>query len=172
MSELTDFRAEKDAFFRSDHQAPLTPPQQQSFQGLAYYDESEALALEIEPEPFDDPEVVPMQTSTGDEAQYLRWARIHFSVEDAEAALTVYRDPASGGYFLPFQDANAGGETYGAGRYLDVELLPDGKLHVDFNYAYNPYCAYNEQWSCPIPPSENRLSVAIRAGEQTFVDGH
>ena len=172
MSELSDFRAAKDAFFRSDHQSPLTPPQQQAFAGLAYYEESEALATELEPQPFDNPEVIAMMTSTGEEAQYLRWARIHFSVDGTEAALAVYRDSTSGSLFLPFQDANAGGETYGAGRYLDIEPLPDGKLNVDFNYAYNPYCAYNEQWSCPIPPAENRLSVAIRAGERTYVDGH
>ncbi|MBK6663441.1 MAG: DUF1684 domain-containing protein [Thermoflexaceae bacterium] len=61
-------------------------------------------------------------------------------------------------------------ETYGAGRYLDVEPLPDGRLHVDFNYAYNPYCAYNDAWSCPIPPRENMLNVHIRAGERTFHD--
>ena len=119
-----------------------------------------------------DPQVVPMQTSTGDEAEYLRWARIRFTVGGDEAQLTVYRDPSSGGYFLPFQDANAGGETYGAGRYLDLEARDDGRLHVDFNYAYNPYCAYNERWSCPLPPAENRLTVALRAGEKIFDDEH
>ena len=113
-----------------------------------------------------------MQTSTGDVASYLRWARIHFEVDHETAELTVYRDAQSGAFFLPFQDANAGGETYGAGRYLEVEELEDGRLHVDFNYAYNPYCAYNERWSCPIPPAENRLTVAIRAGEKTFDDEH
>jgi hypothetical protein len=71
-----------------------------------------------------------------------------------------------GGYFLPFMDATSGDETYGAGRYLEIEPLPGGKLLVDFNMAYNPYCAYNEYWSCPIPPKENRLSVPIEAGEK------
>jgi uncharacterized protein (DUF1684 family) len=112
-----------------------------------------------------------MQTSTGDVASYIRWARISFAVDGETAELTVFKDAQSGSLFLPFQDANAGGETYEAGRYLDVEQH-DGRLHVDFNYAYNPYCAYNEMWSCPIPPAENRLAVAVRASERSFDDEH
>ena len=109
-----------------------------------------------------------MQTSTGDKAVYLRWARVSFQVEGQGATLTVYRDPGSGALFLPFQDANAGGETYGSGRYLEVEEAANGRLHLDFNYAYNPYCAYSDGWSCPMPLPENRLHVPIRAGEQNY----
>ena len=74
----------------------------------------------------------------------------------------------SGELFLPFADATSGVETYGAGRYLEPEALPDGRMSVDFNYAYNPYCAYNERWSCPITPAENRIDVPIRGGERIF----
>ncbi|MEE8338169.1 MAG: DUF1684 domain-containing protein [Dehalococcoidia bacterium] len=171
MSALSEFRAAKDDFFRSDHQSPLQPRQQAEFEGLSYYDEDAALSLGIAPAPFDEQAVIEMQTSTGEVASYLRWARISFEVAGEAAELTVFKDVQSGSLFLPFQDANAGGETYGAGRYLDIEQH-DGRLHVDFNYAYNPYCAYNEQWSCPIPPAENRLTVAIRAGERSFDDTH
>ena len=69
---------------------------------------------------------------------------------------------------MPFVDALAGRETYGAGRYVEPERLDDGKLLVDFNQAYNPYCAYNANWSCPLPPRENRLQVPIRAGEKIY----
>ena len=79
--------------------------------------------------------------------------------------LTLYKDTDGADFFLPFADATSGNETYGAGRYLDVESLPDGRLLVDFNYSYNPYCAYNANWRCPLTPSENRIKVAIRAGE-------
>ena len=168
--DLADFRREKDEFFRSHPQSPLTPEQRRNFTGLRYYEPNEALSFLALPERFEEPELVEMQTSTGDTATYLRWARISFLVDGREASLTVYRDPASNGLFLPFQDANAGGETYGAGRYLDVEELPDGRIAVDFNLAYNPYCAYNEQWSCPIPLPENRLRVAIPAGEKSWDD--
>ncbi len=74
------------------------------------------------------------------------------------------------GFFLPFADALAGDETYGAGRYLEPEPAGDDRLLIDFNLAYNPYCAYNPNWSCPITPAENRLKVAIRAGEKVFDD--
>ncbi len=171
MSELSEFRASKDDFFRTDHNSPLQAPQQAAFAGLKYYDEDPALSFDLEPSPFDEQELIEMQTSTGDVASYVRWARIGFEVDGEAAELTVFKDAEAGSLFLPFQDANAGGETYGAGRYLDVEQH-DGRLHVDFNYAYNPYCAYNEQWSCPIPPAENRLTVAIRAGERSFDDTH
>jgi uncharacterized protein (DUF1684 family) len=168
MSDLDDFRAAKDEFFRRDQQSPLTPEQQRGFGGLRYYPERPDLVLELSLERNEDPERVEMVTSTGGIAVYSRWASIRFDVDGEPAALTVYRDTGSGDLFLPFQDANAGGETYGAGRYLDVPVLEDGRLLVDFNYAYNPYCAYNEHWSCPIPPPENHLRVPIRAGEMTY----
>jgi len=87
-------------------------------------------------------------------------------VEGEEASLTVYSNEY--GFFIPFVDSQAGKVTYGAGRYLDPELKEDGMLILDFNLAYNPYCAYNELYSCPIPPAENRLSVPIKAGEKNY----
>lgn len=168
MPTIEDFRRRKDAFFRDDPQSPLAPAQRETFAGLSYYDEAPSLRVVATPEPFDDQELMPMQTSTGEPAHYLRWARVRFAVDGRPAELTLFRHPGSGEIFLPFQDANAGGETYGAGRYVEVEELPDGDVVVDFNYAYNPYCAYNEQWSCPLPPLENRLRVAIRAGEKSY----
>ncbi len=95
---------------------------------------------------------------------------MRFRVDGAEAALTVYRDLEQGALFVPFRDATSGMESYGAGRYLEPEPAPGGRLHVDFNYAYNPYCAYNDAWSCPLPPAENTLRVPIRAGERAFHD--
>jgi len=75
--------------------------------------------------------------------------------------------------FLPFKDATAAsGETYGTGRYLDIRQLPDGRLLLDFNYAYKPYRAYNHQWSCPVTPAENVLQVPSRAGERAFPSAH
>src|SRR5690606_13641077 len=117
-SELSEFRRAKDEFFANDPRSPLTAEQRRRFRGLKYYDENPALAVVAEPEVFESPEMVEMQTSTGDTAPFLRWARVHFEVDGQPAGLTVYRDPVSGELFLPFQDANAGGETYGAGRYL------------------------------------------------------
>ncbi len=168
MSELAEFRAAKDAFLADDPHSPLTPLQHRTFTGLAYFEERPELALTLRPEPFERPELIAMQTSTGETAIYERWARAHFEVDGAPAALTIYRDPESGALFAPFRDATSGDESYGAGRYVEPEQAPDGNVLLNFNYAYNPYCAYSERWSCPLPPEENRLAVPIRAGERSF----
>ena len=171
MSQLTDFRAAKDEFFRTGHDSPLVADQRERFGGLDYDDENPDLVLELTPEVFPDQELVEMQTSTGTVANYWRWANVRFEVDGEPVELTIFRDARSANLFLPFVDANAGRETYGAGRYLELHPLEGGRLLVDFNYAYNPYCAYNEQWTCPIPPAENRLPVVIRAGERIYEDG-
>ena len=171
MSDLTDLRQEKDTFFKTHPQSPLPRDQRRSFTGLSYFPENEALRLELPVEVFDNQETVQMQTTTGDVRDFVRYGRIKFSVDGQEAELTLYSNEH--GFFLPFADALAGTETYGAGRYLEPEPLADGRLLVDFNLAYNPYCAYNEMYSCPITPKENRVKVAVRAGEKTFQDaGH
>ncbi|HEU5101304.1 MAG TPA: DUF1684 domain-containing protein [Roseiflexaceae bacterium] len=168
MTELEHFRAQKDAFFKTHRQSPLTAGQRVAFEGLRYFPENPELRLVLPLEQFADKDGIVMQTSTGDERGYIRYGRLYFMVDGQEVALTVYADEHSGAFFLPFVDALRGRETYGAGRYLEPELLGDGRLLVDFNLAYNPYCAYNEDWSCPITPPENRLAVPIRAGEQLY----
>jgi len=166
MSELTDFRREKDEFFGYHPQSPLTPEQKHRFTGLQYFPENEALRLEVEAELLFDQQPMQMQTSTGGVQTYVRHARFKFQVDGQDAELTIYQ--SENGYFLPFVDSLAGKETYPAGRYLEPESLPGNRFLVDFNLAYNPYCAYNEMWSCPITPAENRLKVPIRAGEKLF----
>ena len=166
MSELTDFRAEKDEFLGRHPQSPLTPEQKRGFVGLQYFPENDALRLEVQAEPLFDQQPMQMQTSTGGVQMYIRHARFKFQVDGQEAELTIYQ--SENGYFLPFVDSLAGKETYPAGRYLEPESLPGNRFLVDFNLAYNPYCAYNEMWSCPITPAENRLKVPIRAGEKLF----
>ena len=166
MTELEEFRAGKDEFFGSHPQSPLTPDQKRNFNGLNYFPENTPLRLEVEVEPLDDERPMHMQTTTGGVQVYVRQGRFKFSVDGQEAELTLFR--GEHGYFLPFVDSLAGEETYPAGRYLEPEELPNGRFLVDFNIAYNPSCAYNEAWSCPITPAENRLKVPIRAGEKIF----
>ena len=168
MSELTEFREHKDHFMAHDEQSPLTHEQQHDFAGLSYFEEDPGLKFEIEPEEDRTQEVVEMQTSTGDVASYMRWGRIALSVDGQSSELTLYRGVDDDELFLPFADATSGPETYGAGLYLEVQPVDGGKVVVDFNYAYNPYCAYNERWSCPITPPENRLRVPVRAGERNY----
>jgi hypothetical protein len=170
MSELEAFRKEKDDFFKDHPQSPLTPEQKRNFKGLNYFPENPDLQLEIEAEDLPKKERIEMQTSTGDIQEYYRHSRIQFKVEGKEAELTIYEGP--NGFFLPFIDSLAGKETYPAGRYLEPEELSGGRFRIDFNVAYNPYCAYNEHWSCPLTPFENRLKVPIRAGEKLFDTEH
>ena len=171
MSELSEFRAEKDAFFREHPQSPLTPEQRADLDGLAYFDETPELRIEaaLETEGVDRDEPIVMQTTTGGEQTYRRAGVVRFEVEGEPTQVTLFSSPDMHELFLPFRDATSGKETYGAGRYLEVEPpRTDGTVVVDFNLAYNPYCAYNPEWSCPIPPGENWLGVPIRAGEQSF----
>jgi len=166
MSELQEFRASKDEFFAHHPQSPLTSEQRRVFRGLAYFDENEDLQLEVLVEKFPEQKQVMIQTSTGQTQVYTRYGKFKFSVDGQEAELTLYS--SDNGFFLPFADSLAGEETYPAGRYLEPDPLPGDHFLVDFNMAYNPYCAYNEMWSCPLTPSENRLKVPIRAGEKMF----
>jgi len=166
MNSLQSFRIAKDEFFTQDPQSPLTREQKRAFHGLEYFPEAPDLRFELQVEEFDQKDEIEMQTSTGDVQSYTRYGRIRFPVEGQEAELTIYANPD--GFFLPFVDSLAGKETYPAGRYLEPELLPDGKFLIDFKLAYNPYCAYNDLWSCPLTPFENRLKVPIRAGEKNF----
>lgn len=175
MSELDEFRADKDSFFREHPQSPLDPEQQAAFRGLEYFPENPGLVIraELETEGVDLEETIVMQTTTGGEQTYRRSGVVRFEVEGEPAQVTLFASPEIHELFLPFRDATSGKETYGAGRYLEVEP-PDlrGRVVIDFNYAYNPYCAYNPNWSCPIPPGENWLAVPIRAGEKTFAGAH
>ena len=98
---------------------------------------------------------------------------VRFEVDGHPTQLTLYRSDETDGLFVPFRDATSGIDSYGAGRYLEVEPPDaDGEVEVDLNYAYNPFCAYNPNWSCPIPPIENWLPVPIRAGERTYPGAH
>lgn len=166
MTDLQAFRAEKDDFFAHHPQSPLTREQKRCFKGLAYFPENASLRCEVTVIEFPDKPEIEMQTSTGEVQVFKCFGRFRFTVEGQEAELTIYYN--ENGYFLPFADALAGKETYPAGRYLEPEPIPGGKFLVDFNLAYNPYCAYNDRWSCPLPPAENRLKVPVRAGEKIF----
>ena len=177
MNELTHFRSEIDHFMGFHPQSPLSPEQQANFEELAYYAPNEALVLVVPIEQFAATEpMIEMETSTGDVRPYRRWGRFSFEVAGEVASLTIYSDIYGQEFFLPFRDATNGQETYGAGRYLDnhrpgVWDLGNGRVKIDLNYSYNPYCAYQSTYSCPLPPRENWLKVPIRAGEKKFEQG-
>lgn len=159
-------RAEKDRFFRTSPYSPI--PDRAGFTGLNYYPPDPAYRYTLPLEPAEQPEPLLFQTSTGDERTYTRIGVVDFEVEGQPARLALYQSDEHEELFLPFRDATSGNETYGAGRYLEPERLAGGEIVVDFNLAYNPFCAYSEDYSCPLPPFENHLKVAIRAGEKAY----
>jgi uncharacterized protein (DUF1684 family) len=169
MSILLDHRAHKDAFFRSSGQSPLTPEQQEIFKGLSYFDEAPALRIVATLRAIPSPEPIQMKTSTGHIAPFVKVGTVEFALNGTQQCLQLYQADDHDDLFLPFMDATSGKESYGGGRYLDVERRLDGTIILDFNLAYNPYCAFDPaKWSCPLPPLENRLTVRIEAGEKKF----
>lgn len=168
-NQLQHFRQSIDAFMKQHPQSPLDRQQKRQFNGLNYYPEDKALIFEVDVEPIESLEALHIPTSTGQDVSYTRWGKATIEVNGEAATLTILSD-SSGGLFLPFRDATSGKETYGAGRYMDdhrpaIEYIGRNRLRLNFNYAYAPYCAYSPDYSCPLPPRENWLSVPIRAGE-------
>ena len=166
---MTDYdtqRAQKDEFFKHGHHSPLPHERRGDFTALSYFEPDEALVFTVTPERGDGAELR-IDTSDGQQRVYKRAAVARFEVGGEEVSLALY-DSGHPGYFLPFRDKTSGKETYGAGRYLDIEPNADGTVTMDFNLAYNPYCAYNDAYSCPLPPVENWLQVPIEAGEKDF----
>jgi uncharacterized protein len=168
-NELKRFRAEKDHVFTHDPGSPLTEDARHAFKGLVYFDENPGLIIKATVDRDVEEGEVRMATSTGEEQVYRRYGVVRFNVDGETAQLTLYASDDSDDLFVPFRDATSGHESYGAGRYLEVHAHGDD-VTIDFNYAYNPNCAYDPAWSCPVPPAENWLKVAIRAGEKAFAD--
>ncbi len=166
MDDVNRHREHKDEFFRHSPQSPLPHHRRHDFAGLAYYPPDESLVFTMPVDAQVEGELT-VQTSDGQQRTYRRAGRVRFEVDGEPAELTLYTT-GHPGYFVPFRDATSGSETYGAGRYLDLEPNEDGTVTVDFNYAYNPFCAYDDAYSCPLPPVENWLRVPIRAGEKDF----
>ncbi|MHA2296283.1 MAG: DUF1684 domain-containing protein [Candidatus Hodarchaeales archaeon] len=161
-------RKEKDDFFRYDHHSPLTPEQKESFKELVYFPVNPDYRFRGSLDLFEDPELIDIMTNTGQIQKYLRYGKFKFSI-GKDYFLTVYKAPDSDYFFVPFKDGTSGKESYGAGRYLELSPVDEeNEFILDINQAYNPYCAYNESWTCPVPPRENWLDVRIEAGEKNF----
>ena len=122
-----------------------------------------------------------MPTYSGTKKTFVKYGKVRFRLNGKKQTLTIYRSlslqtlPQYRDYlFLPFKDKTSGNDTYGGGRYIDLKTsdVKDGAFLLDFNKAYNPYCAYSEGYNCPIPPKENSLVVPIEAGEKNYAKEH
>ena len=167
---LTRFRKEKDEFFRAGDDSPLPTGQRGFFTGLRYFDPDPSLRFETRLKRYSNPASVMMTTSKGTRQLFNRVGYFEFSLDGEPTKVQAFQsaereDPS---IFIPFRDGTSGKDSYGAARYLDLEVEHDDSYALDFNNAYNPYCAYSEDYVCPLPPQENWLSVPVRAGEKKY----
>lgn len=170
-AELTAERAKKDNYMRTNAESPI--PDKATFKGLSYFDADPAfrvLAM-LEPFPEGKAEKLVIKLTDGSDEIYEKYAHATFTLDGKECRLLVLKFQNS--LSVLFQDATSGRETYGGGRYIDIEpnTVANNQVVIDFNAAYNPYCAYNPTYACPLPPPENKLPAAVKAGERYVHEG-
>ncbi len=166
------WRASRDGLFAQHPQSALSTQERRDFEGLHYFVYDPSWRFEVEVEPDGSDRVAIANSSRGVTA-FTRFGTVTIRHGDSEGTLSLFwLEGYAGGVFLPFRDATNGAETYGGGRYLldsakGADLgSRDGRVILDFNYAYHPSCVYDEFWSCPLAPPDNRLEFAVRAGER------
>ena len=180
VAAVEGFREDKDDYFRHGEGSPLPEDERDSFEGLPYFPVDPDLrfeGLELAPYAGSEPQRFQIPTSDGQLRPAHRAGSLHFELGGEPRSLAAYvmdGHTASGhegheilpSVFVPFLDATSGHETYGAGRYLDIEPEDDGTYSLDFNLAYHPSCVYDVRFSCPLTPAENRLPSRVEAGER------
>ncbi|MGN6645467.1 MAG: DUF1684 domain-containing protein [Cytophaga sp.] len=164
------YREQKNDHFRKSIKSPIKD--KENFTGLSYFDYSEKYKIKAFITFTQDTQVVSMLRTDGKRSFYIAFAKASFKIDNKLQTLTLYKYPDDIQnkplLFVPFYDASNGNTTYTGGRYLDVELSSNKTIILDFNYAYNPFCVYNYQYTCPIVPKENTLDVVINAGEKSY----
>jgi uncharacterized protein (DUF1684 family) len=169
--DLQRFRVEKDSFLQVSPRSPIKKEDRRAFQHLKYYDVNPAFVVRATLSRNENPPPLTITTTKGENRDAVNYGTLSFTLLGRKLYLSVFkfsdqRDEQS--LFVPFTDSTSAKETYGAGRYIDLDENVTGEYVLDFNRAYNPYCAYNENYSCPIPPRGNRLPIAITAGEKVY----
>lgn len=166
-------REEKNLFLKNDTGSPFNMDSTIKFTALNYYAPDLKYKVTADIMPISPKKVIVLPTSDGIEKKYLEYAYAEFKLEGKENKLLILEvmdaGPYKGTLFLAFADETSADETYGAGRYIDLKKVPGATtLTIDFNKAYNPYCAYSDGFSCPFAPKENVLAVKVRAGEKSY----
>jgi uncharacterized protein (DUF1684 family) len=170
--QLTKERVDKDKYFRTSSESPFKG-KVNTFTGLKYFPPDPQYNIVADLTPIQQKKVIVLGTSDGKEEHYLEYAYADFELHGKQQRLLILEimemGQSRGKLFLPFADETSADETYGAGRYLDVSRnTGSNSITLDFNKAYNPYCAYEDEFSCPFPPKENLLTVSIKAGEKNY----
>lgn len=166
---IAEERQRTERFMKASKESPFAPDSIE-FTGLTYYPPDPSYRVRARIEPVKDKKLMVLPTTTGEEEKYIRYGYAVFEMKGQLHRLLVlepFEQPAP--LFIAFADDTSGDTTYGGGRYLNAEKpsrTGQQTLELDFNLAYNPYCAYNGTFSCPLPPKENLLTMAVEAGEQ------
>lgn len=172
VEEIQQEREDKDHFMRTSKDSPIDEHDRKNFKGLNYFPPDSKYRIAATLTPVKDKHAIVLFTNGGEEEHYLPYAYADFDLGNQSNKLLILEimdGENRGTLFLAFGDETSARETYGAGRYLDVKKVPGSStITLDFNKAYNPYCAYNDGYSCPMPPTENLLRIPIRAGEKTY----
>ena len=175
VADLQANREEKDEFFAEHPQSPIPPEHREAFSGLDYFDPDPDYRIEASVTVHGDPDPVPMETTAGNEVRYVRIVTFDFDLGGEAVELHGYKqrpEDDEEAVFVPFRDKTTGQESYRGGRYLELHPendLADGDVvTLDFNLAYSPFCVFSDTFSCPLPPEENWLDVAVRAGERDW----
>jgi uncharacterized protein (DUF1684 family) len=171
IEQIQALRRDKDQMLRSAPDSPIPAETRASFPGLPYYDIKPEFRVPafLTEHRTDPPLVIEMQETDGQTVKMRRVGTLGFSLGAAQYTLTAFADIDArtvDTLFVPFGDLTNGTETYQGGRFLNLRRTPTGLYDLDFNQAFHPYCVYNPTWICPVPPRENRLAVAIPAGEK------
>ena len=177
--EFVSFWEEQDAHYKDKEKSPLEKKARKAFEGHRHYDFDLSYVITAGFQRLENGDTVTMKTSADTEKKYIKYAQLHFNIGNGHCHLYAYQsltlretEEYKNYLFIPFKDKTNGSDTYGGGRYLDV-LIPEGnQLVINFNKAYNPYCAYADGYYCPIPPAENTLNVAIKAGAKAPLHLH
>ncbi len=163
-AQIEALRAAKDSLLKSE-ESPLTPAQRSAFAGLAYYPIDLRYRLRGELHIYGRQRIVEIPNTDGTTTELERFGRFVAAFGEKGFWLEVYRSPQTGETEIFFKDRTNGHTTYGGGRYARLTREDDGIYVIDFNNAYNPYCAYNPTYICPLPPRQNHLNFAVEAGE-------
>lgn len=174
INEIEKEREDKDRFMRTSAESPFVENTER-FEGLHFYPADIRYKITASLTPVQNKKPVVLGTNDGKEQRYIEYAHAEFDLDGYHHSLLILEvadmGPFRGKLFLAFGDETSAVETYGTGRYLDVSKAPGSNtITLDFNKAYNPYCAYADKYSCPFPPSENLLKVPIKAGEKKYHD--
>lgn len=161
-------RREKNRAFVMSEESPLTPEMKASFKGLMYFEPDENWVLSGDFLPAPQADTLELAVNTGETEKIILEGVVRFQVAGKVCNLVCFRNPYASdtSLFIPFKDETSGIETYGGGRYLDAVRDKNGAILLDFNQAYNPFCVYNENFSCILPPVENYLKLKVLAGEK------